>query len=247
MSQITAAWLRLPLTIRKLIVDFVETFTGLVIALNLFVPGSLDEAKAQAVLIGGAAGAAAVSAFRRAWPSITLWLRRTFPLTILRLTVAAIVAIALMFVPVAAGVGPASVVSGPSYAVAGTQGMCPSDDLEKVRFYENGIGDGGDNNDTWWRCVASDADIGNDTHTLPGLCKAFFKAADNWEDCISSVQGWIPAGRYLQIWENPGYSGDCAYLSNADNGVRYNLPVWINDTASAYRFADNRSTCSYIG
>lgn len=84
MSQITAAWLRLPLAARKLIVDFVETFTGLVVALNLFIPGSLDEAKAQAVLVGGAAGAALVSAFRRAWPGIYSALRRTFPAALLR-------------------------------------------------------------------------------------------------------------------------------------------------------------------
>lgn len=187
MSQITAAWMRLPLAARKLIVDFVETFVGLVIALNFAIPGSLDEAKAQGLLIVGAAGSAIVSAFRRAWPGIYATLKATFPTTLLRALAVPLVVGALAFTPVGVGVGPIVIQTGPAYAEAGTQGMCPADDTEKVRFWENEIGDGSDGNDTWWRCVSADINFFNDTHTLSGLCKALIKAHDNWDDCISSV------------------------------------------------------------
>lgn len=69
---------------RKFALDFIETFLGLVIVLNVAIPGNLDEAKAIAVLIVGAVGSAAVSAGRRAFPAAKAYLMErlteaTFP------------------------------------------------------------------------------------------------------------------------------------------------------------------------
>lgn len=88
-ARIRAVWLRLPLAARKIVVDFVETFIGLAGALTFVIPGTLEEAKAQAVLVWGAVIAAAVSSFRRGWPGIVLWLRTTFTVVLALLTRAA--------------------------------------------------------------------------------------------------------------------------------------------------------------
>ena len=64
---------KLPVWVRKFALDFGETFVALVVALNLVVPGSLDEAKAQGLLIGAAALSALVSAGRRAIPAAYAW------------------------------------------------------------------------------------------------------------------------------------------------------------------------------
>ncbi len=79
MDRLTAVWLRLPLATRKFLIDFAETFVAGLVVLNLVIPGSLDEAKAQGLLIGGAAAAALVSALRRATPTILSYLRTLFP------------------------------------------------------------------------------------------------------------------------------------------------------------------------
>jgi hypothetical protein len=79
MDRLTAAWLRLPLAARKFIIDFAETFAAGLVVLNLVIPGSLGEAKAQGLLVGGAAVAALVSALRRATPTILTYLRTVFP------------------------------------------------------------------------------------------------------------------------------------------------------------------------
>lgn len=80
-ERVRALWLRLPAAARKYLVDFTETAAGLIVALNFVVPGSLDEAKAQALLVGGAVVSAAISSFRRAWPSIRAWLVSVFVTT----------------------------------------------------------------------------------------------------------------------------------------------------------------------
>lgn len=66
-----------PLWFRKLIVDFAETALGMVFALQLIFPGSLDEAQAAGAVVGSAVIAALVSAARRAIPGFVVWLSRT--------------------------------------------------------------------------------------------------------------------------------------------------------------------------
>lgn len=65
----------LPEFARNFLVDFIETGLGLVFALNLIVPGDLDQAKAQGLIIGSAVAAGGVSAARRALPGFYAWVR----------------------------------------------------------------------------------------------------------------------------------------------------------------------------
>jgi hypothetical protein len=66
---------KLPLWVRKFVVDFVETGLAVLLALNLVVPGSLDEAKAEAAIVGSAILSALISAARRTAPDFIAWLR----------------------------------------------------------------------------------------------------------------------------------------------------------------------------
>lgn len=65
----------MPEFVKKAIVDFAETALGLVFALEIALPSSVDEAAKGAVIIGGALIAAAVSAARRAAPGFILYLK----------------------------------------------------------------------------------------------------------------------------------------------------------------------------
>lgn len=56
----------IPLWVKRALVDAVETAVATIASLSLVVPNSLTEAKAQALVLGVAAGAAIIAAFRRA-------------------------------------------------------------------------------------------------------------------------------------------------------------------------------------
>lgn len=63
-----------PLWLRKFILDFAETALGLLFALALVFPATLEDAQKVAVVVGGSLLAALVSAARRAIPGFLLWL-----------------------------------------------------------------------------------------------------------------------------------------------------------------------------
>ena len=65
----------MPLFVKNFIIDFVETFVGAVFAMNLAIPGDLNQAKAIAMVLGAAAISALVSAGRRAAPAAIAALR----------------------------------------------------------------------------------------------------------------------------------------------------------------------------
>jgi len=65
---------KLPLFVRSFVLDFVETSIALVFALNLIVPGTFDQAKAEGIVVGAAVLSALVSAIRRASPAFLIWL-----------------------------------------------------------------------------------------------------------------------------------------------------------------------------
>jgi len=65
----------LPLWVRKAIIDFVEGAVTAVLVLNIAIPSTLGEAKAQAVIIGAAVGGALIAAVRRAAPDVLLYVR----------------------------------------------------------------------------------------------------------------------------------------------------------------------------
>ena len=65
----------MPLFVRKLIVDFVETGLAALLALTFVMPASADQAKEVATLIFAAVAGALIAAVRRAAPEFILWLR----------------------------------------------------------------------------------------------------------------------------------------------------------------------------
>lgn len=124
----------------------------------------------------------------------------------------------------------------PALAFAGTQGAACRDsgDTSKVRLWENSIGDTGDNNDTNYICN-SDNDLSNNDHILPGNCKAVGFDSVTWNDCVSSVSVWLPAGQCIDFFKNADGSGNMNNtVQGPANGVRFNLPS--NDTLSRFNF-----------
>lgn len=70
---------RIPLFVRKFIVDAAEAAITAVLVLNLVVPHTVAEAQAQAVIIGAAILSAIVSAARRAAPDFIAWIKEQVP------------------------------------------------------------------------------------------------------------------------------------------------------------------------
>ena len=65
----------MPLFVRKLIVDFVETGLAALLALTFVMPNNADQAREVATLIFAAVAGALIAAVRRAAPEFILWLR----------------------------------------------------------------------------------------------------------------------------------------------------------------------------
>jgi len=225
-TRLNAAWMRLPLPARKLIVDFAETFAGNVILLNFFIPGTLDETKALTLLVAGAASSAAISAVRRAAPGVIVWLRTTFPAVILR------VLLALSLVVVALGVTPTA-------AFAATQGSCSTGDATRALFYENAIGDTAHGDDRLWQC--SNRSSFADVLTLPSSWCYPNTADFTWNNCISSVAFSIPGNYWFCIYTGANYSGShIMEFYNPPSGTagwvqRRNFTLG-NDLASSFRW-----------
>jgi hypothetical protein len=64
-DRIRAAWLSLPDSVRRFVIDSVEGAAAAVIVLNLAIPGSLSEAQAQGLLIVSAIASPILAAARR--------------------------------------------------------------------------------------------------------------------------------------------------------------------------------------
>lgn len=65
----------LPDWARAFVVDFVATALTLILGLNLVIPNTLDEAKAQAAIVGVGLIGAAINAARRNSGRFILWLQ----------------------------------------------------------------------------------------------------------------------------------------------------------------------------
>jgi hypothetical protein len=65
----------MPLFVRKLIVDFVETGLAALLALTFVIPATLEQGKGVALLVGAAIAGALIAAVRRAVPEFLVWLR----------------------------------------------------------------------------------------------------------------------------------------------------------------------------
>lgn len=66
--------MEVPVWVRKLILDFVETGIALVFALNIAFPSTVADAKQVAIIVGSALLSAFISAARRAIPAFLAWL-----------------------------------------------------------------------------------------------------------------------------------------------------------------------------
>jgi hypothetical protein len=64
-----------PLWVRKALVDFIEGAVAAVLVLNIVIPSTLDEARAQGAIVGAAIATAGVAAIRRAAPDFYAWVR----------------------------------------------------------------------------------------------------------------------------------------------------------------------------
>lgn len=65
----------LPPFAKGFIVDFATTALAVIFGLNLVIPSTLDEAKAQAAVVGVAVIGAFINAARRASPAFIEWLK----------------------------------------------------------------------------------------------------------------------------------------------------------------------------
>jgi hypothetical protein len=93
--------------------------------------------------------------------------------------------------------------------------------------------------DALWTC-ASITNLNAVAHTLYGDCRSVvFKLSDTWNDCIASVQWWMPAGKRLQFWSEAGYSGALYEISTCGRGSwvgAADIPVLPGDYVSSIRF-----------
>ena len=69
---------RLPLWVRKFIVDFVETGLAALLTLQLVAPSNTDEARIIATTVAAALAGSLISAARRAAPDAYAWLAGVF-------------------------------------------------------------------------------------------------------------------------------------------------------------------------
>jgi hypothetical protein len=127
--------------------------------------------------------------------------------------------------------------------LAGDQGTsCPTDP-ERVRFYENNIGDTSDGNDTVIFCGTGASDLNQIEHTLPGLCKSDnLLLGDYWNDCISSLYPIIPSGRVLCLYGSANFQGPGKVEVDHDaSGARFNLApgYGLNDGLSSWHFLND--------
>lgn len=79
LASLQARWLSLPLGVRKFIVDVLETAAAAVVGLTLVIPGDLNQAQAQAVVVGMAIAGAFIAVVRRHLPGWLAALRAAFP------------------------------------------------------------------------------------------------------------------------------------------------------------------------
>lgn len=118
---------------------------------------------------------------------------------------------------------------------AGTQGAdCPGD-ATKVRLWENVIGDTGDGNDSYWLCNPDSNLLGNE-HTLPGACKGAVLSPNNWNDCVSSISVWVPAGQCFVSYREQDWGQAQDILAGPRNGARVNVVAGTSDTMSSLRW-----------
>lgn len=134
-------------------------------------------------------------------------------------------------------------------AYAGDQGTNCSTDPERVRFYENAIGDTSDGNDTVINCGTGNDNLSTFSHTLSGVCKsANFRIGDNdsWNDCISSFYPIIPSGRMLCLY-GQAFSGapSIKIAGGGAQNYRHNLATGfgLDDGISSWKFMNSGAFC----
>jgi hypothetical protein len=118
---------------------------------------------------------------------------------------------------------------------------CPTDP-ERVRFYENNIGDTSDGNDTVIFCGLGASDLNQIAHTVPGLCKSSnILFGDYWNDCISSLYPIIPVGRVLCLYGGSNFTSYSVEFDHSKTGSRWNLGSGqgLNDGLSSWHYLND--------
>jgi hypothetical protein len=125
----------------------------------------------------------------------------------------------------------------PAVVLGGTQGANCTGDNERVRLWENAGGDSSDGNDSLWRCVST-PDLGDINHTLSGDCNRPWPPSSTWNDCVSSITMWVPAGRRLCVYEDADYSTLRQSYAGPLTAVPFDVGVGWNDRLTSFRFVN---------
>lgn len=79
-SRANAIWLDLPRSVRSFVIDATEGAIAAIALLNIVVPSTVPEAKAQAIIVGLAIASSVIAAARRRLlPAAIGWIVTTFP------------------------------------------------------------------------------------------------------------------------------------------------------------------------
>lgn len=130
----------------------------------------------------------------------------------------------------------------PALAMAATQGSCESDDNNKVKLWENSIGDTSGGNDALWKCT-SDGNLGDDDHTIAGDCNRPFPEAGNWNDCVSSFTVYVSANWKLCLYQDSGYDTLKATYFGSLTGTRYDAGALWDDKLTSFSFTQQANNC----
>jgi hypothetical protein len=126
-------------------------------------------------------------------------------------------------------------------AFAATQNAACSADAEKLLMWENLTpADTSGGNDNIWFCGVQASVM--PSHTIAGTCQTLLIQRSTWNDCVSSITIWLPAGRKVCVYTDVNFGGHGLCWDNAQGGIRWALTfqqgLW-NDSISSYRFMND--------
>lgn len=112
---------------------------------------------------------------------------------------------------------------------------------ESVRLYEDAGGGG----DSILFCVY-DYNLNNNPHTPPGLCNAFFKVGDDWNDCVSSIRVNLTATRCLALYHNELFGSLLGKVWGPQSGAIWQLSGQNDDSLTSFKFY-NKTPATPVG
>jgi hypothetical protein len=121
-------------------------------------------------------------------------------------------------------------------------GSCGSPGDGTLVVWENVIGDTSDGNDKWWAMCRQVPGFGypdlRQISTDPYDCHRPGVPGGTWNDCISSVQYWLPSSLWrVCIYRDLAYSNLSYWVQGPAVGVRVNVSP--NDDATSIRLRND--------